>query len=241
MVFGFFEKKSCAFCSREARLGNNTLPDKNVVCDDCIKDKSPYIGSIKKFNLDQVKQHLAERAENRQKLQTFQETRVIGSYYKVRIDERQGLWLVSRSNDYRNDNTDVFTISQVTGCDLKIDENKTELQQKDAEGKYISYNPPRYEYSYDFDFTIYINSPWFSEIAFKINNNTIEDRWSTEYREAEKEANEIKEVLKEVNTQVREEIKEALKPKTSLICPNCQATTMPTATGKCEFCDGAVN
>ena len=244
MVFGFFKKKSCALCDREGRLGNNTLPDENVVCDDCIKGKSPYIGSIKKFNLEQVKQHLAEREENKQKLQSFQETRVIGSYYKVRIDERQGLWIISRSSNYRSENPDIFAINQVTGCNLKVDEKKTELKEKDAQGKSQSYNPPRYEYNYDFDFTIYVNSPWFSQISFQINNSKIEDRWSTEYREAEKEANEIKEVLSEVHAQAREEVKEekeSLKPKTSISCPNCQATTIPDANGRCEYCGGAVN
>ena len=99
MVFGIFKKKSCALCNKEARLGNNTLPDENVVCDDCIKTKSPYIGSIKKFNLEQVKQHLADREVNRQKVASFQETRVVGNYNKIRIDERINAIIDSQNKD----------------------------------------------------------------------------------------------------------------------------------------------
>jgi hypothetical protein len=240
-MFGFFEKKGCALCGKEARLGNNTLPDKNVVCDDCIKGKSSYLGSIKKYNLEQVKEHLAEREANKQKLANFRETRVIGSNYKVRIDEAQGLWLVSRSSSYKNENPDIFTFQQVTGCNVKVDEEKTELKERNDEGKYISYDPPRYEYRYDFEVTIYVNSPWFSEINFKTNDSAIDDKWSTEYREAEREAEEIKRVLTEVHSEVRQGIKEAAKPKTSVACPHCQATTLPDANNRCEYCGGAIS
>lgn len=241
MVFGFFKKKSCALCGREGRLGNNTLPDENVVCDGCIEDKSPYIVSIKRFDLGQVKQHLAEREENRQKLAGFRETRVVGSKYKLRMDEDQGLWLISKSDNYRNENPDVFTLQQVTGCTFKVDEDRTEKKRRKSDGGYESYNPPIYEYRYDFDMTIYVNTPWFSEIKFKVNSSNIEEQYSVEYMEAEREANEIKRLLTEVHTEVRQAAKETSIPKTSVVCPSCQATTVPDAQGRCEFCSGAVS
>ena len=47
----------------------------------------------------------------------------------------------------------------MTGCNLDIDESSTELKRKDNDGKEVSYNPPRYEYSYDFYITIFATIP----------------------------------------------------------------------------------
>ena len=47
----------------------------------------------------------------------------------------------------------------MTGCNLDIDESSTELKRKDNDGKEVSYNPPRYEYSYDFYITILSTTP----------------------------------------------------------------------------------
>ncbi len=240
MIFGFFEKKSCALCGREGRLGNNTLPDDNVVCDDCIKIKSPYLGSIKRFKLEEVKQHLSEREANKQKVASFRETRVVGYNYKIRIDESQGLWLISRSGNYKNENPDVFTLDQVTGCNWKVDEDCTEKKKKTSNGE-ESYDPPLYEYDYEFNMVIYVNSPWFSEIRFKINDSTIDEEYSDEYTRVANEADEIRDVLLKARDEMRQTIKEAAKPKTSQICPLCQATTIPDANGRCEFCGGAMS
>ena len=47
---------------------------------------------------------------------------------------------------------------------------------KDSEGKTTqeSYNPPRFNYSYDFDVIIYVNTPYFNEMKFQINSDTVE-------------------------------------------------------------------
>lgn len=111
---------------------------------------------------------------------------------KLYFDEDKRQWLATRSKNWRNVNPDIMDFAQVTGCTLDIDERKRELKRKNAEGKDVSYTPPRYEYSYDFNMTIHVNSPYFSEITFQINDDEINQRGSIAYREAQAKADEIR-------------------------------------------------
>lgn len=71
-----------------------------------------------------------------------------------------------------------------------------------------------------------------------LTSNAEEVRSSVEYRQYEEMGREIRDALLQVRQQVREE---AVAPKTAVTCPYCGATTMPDASGCCEFCGGAVN
>ena len=51
---------------------------------------------------------------------------------------------------------------------------------------------------------------------------------------------EIKQALTSIRTQVRKEAQAAAAPKTAVTCPYCGATTIPDASGCCEYCGGAV-
>ena len=46
--------------------------------------------------------------------------------------------------------------------------------REDKDGKEVSYNPPRYEYSYDFYITIFVNNPYFNEMRFQLNSSSID-------------------------------------------------------------------
>ena len=92
-------------------------------------------------------------------------------------------------------------------------------RRKNAEGKEESYNPPRYTFSYGFYITLNINHPWFDEIKFKVNSGSIEGRGSPEFRDTERQANELCETLQNLHSQVME----AAKPKSSVNCPACGA------------------
>ena len=98
--------------------------------------------------------------------------------------------------------------SQFAGSNLDIDENKNEVYRELSDGKRVSFNPPRYEYEYNFSMTIHVNSPWFSEIQFRVNDNTIDNRGSAEYREAQRNADEIKKTVEQIRSGVRETARE---------------------------------
>jgi len=42
-----------------------------------------------------------------------------------------------------------------------------------SKGEEVSYDPPHYEYSYDFYGEIHINHPYFDEITFQINSDAV--------------------------------------------------------------------
>ena len=130
--------------------------------------------------------------------------------------------------------------SQVTGCDSEVRETRTEIYRENSEGHRESYDPPRYDIDYDVYLTIHVNSPYFDEITFKVNDSRIEERYSVEFREAERQANEIREALTSLRETVRESVAAAKAPKVAVTCPFCGATTMPDANGRCEFCGGAI-
>ena len=161
---------------------------------------------------------------------------------KILLDEDAGKFIVTSSRRWQDANPDVMDFSQVTGCETEIDENKNEIKRKTTDGKEVSYTPPRYKYSYDFFVKIYVNSPWFDEIKFRVNSSSdIERKGSVEYREAEKIASEIRSALTKVRQTVRDDIAAANAPKIAQNCPLCGATTIPDENGCCEFCGGALN
>jgi hypothetical protein len=77
-------------------------------------------------------------------------------------------WLVTGKRDWREDNPDVLDFQQAMGCQLDVDESRWEIYREGPDGNRESYSPPRYEYSYYFNMTILVNSPWFDEIKFRL-------------------------------------------------------------------------
>ena len=68
----------------------------------------------------------------------------------------------------------MIDFSQVTGVDLDIDEERSEEYTTDKENKRVSYNPPRYTFSYDFYVVIRVNHRYFDEMRFKLNSSSVE-------------------------------------------------------------------
>ena len=71
----------------------------------------------------------------------------------------------------------MISYSDITGCRLDVDENRTEEKQqikKDDKTEYVSYNPPRYTYEYDFKYIINVNNPYFDEMKFGQNSSRVD-------------------------------------------------------------------
>ncbi len=236
---GLFDKKYCDVCGDKiGLLGNRKLEDGNL-CKDCAKDLSPFFDDRRNSTVDEIKEQLAYRKENEEKVKNFNPTKVIGGRNIICIDEDNKTWLFSRTKKWRDNNPDIIQFSQVTGCDIDIDEEKREVFKNDEPGKRESYNPRRYRTRYDFKITIHINSPWFDDIKFQLNDDEIERQGSVEFRNAQRDAEEIKSILTGFREQTRQEIAEANAPKIATTCPCCGATTMPDANNCCEYCGGA--
>lgn len=83
--------------------------------------------------------------------------------------------MVTSAKNLAEANPDVLSFSDVTGCKLDIDEHKTEIEYTDDEGERQSFNPKRYAYSYDFYIVINVNNPYFNEIRFKLNSESVDN------------------------------------------------------------------
>lgn len=238
-LFGkIFEKKSCDICGGEiGLLGNRKLEDGNL-CKECAKKLSPFFSERRRSTVEQIREQLDYREANKDRVAGFNTTRTLGGDTKVLLDEDAQCFITSSSR-WRDANPDVMDFSQVTGCDSEVRETRTEIYRENSEGHRESYDPPRYDIDYDVYLTIHVNSPYFDEITFKVNDSRIEERYSVEFREAERQANEIREALTSLRETVRENVA-AAKPKVAVTCPFCGATTMPDANGRCEFCGGAI-
>lgn len=240
-LFGkIFERKSCGICGGEiGLLGNRKLEDGNL-CKECAGKLSPFFSERRRSTVEQIREQLDYRAANEDRVAAFNVTRTLGGSTKVLLDEDAGRFVVTSASRWRDANPDVIDFSQVTGCDSEIRETRTELYRENSEGERESYDPPRYDVDYDVYLTIHVNSPYFDEITFKANDCRIEERYSIEFREAERQANEIREALTSMRERVREEVNAAKAPKQAVTCPFCGATTTPDASGRCEFCGGAI-
>jgi len=252
-LFGKLFDKQCSICGKEiGLLGNRKLEDGNM-CKECAAKLSPWFSDRRNSTVSEIEEQLAYREENKKAVEAFNVTLSLGTDMKVLIDEDAGKFMVTRERNIKNANPDVLDFSQVTGCQLDIDENQTEETREDKDGNEISYQPPRYFYSYDFRMIIKVNHPYFDEISFDLNSSDVEinpnrgmvtrpnPQMNTDYKEYEEMGKEIKEILTQARKQVREEAKAAAAPKTAVTCPCCFATTIPDANGCCEYCGGSVN
>ena len=174
-LFGnMFEKKYCAVCGNEIKiLGNRKLEDGNL-CKDCAEKLSPWFDERRHSTVEQIKAQLAYREENRPKAMAFNTTRSYGRCpSKLLIDEGAGTFMITSASDFAKANPDVLDLTQITSCILDTQEHKSELKQKNAEGKMVSYNPPRYEYSYDFYVKFTVNHPYIDDMRIRLNPSAV--------------------------------------------------------------------
>ncbi len=255
-LFGkMFEKKTCAICGGEiGLLGNRKLEDGNM-CKNCAKKLSPWFSERRRSTVESIKEQLAYREANKAEVAKFNPTLTFGTGTKVYLDEDARKFIVTRSSprNFEESNPDVIDFSQVTGVDIDIEENSSEDMREDKEGRSVSYNPPRYFYSYDFNVIIRVNNPYFDQISFQLNSSSVEinengavpanmkpyPERNQDYSEYKRMGEEIKQALTSARQQVRDEAAAARAPKQAVVCKRCGASTIPDESGRCEFCGGA--
>jgi len=188
-------KKECDICAGKiGLLGNRKLDDGNC-CKDCANKLSPWMTGRRRTTVEDIKAHLAYREENKRKLQQFNPVNIVGENWKVFVDPNMGAFAVSRGSNFRTENPDLVLLSQVVSCEVDRQEHQSEVYQQMPDGSKKSYFPARYDYSYDFEVNIQVNTPWFNEIKFKLNPSTIKDRYDPAYRQYEAEGDQIRSML----------------------------------------------
>ena len=195
---GLFDKKFCDVCGEKiGMLGNRKLEDGNL-CKDCAKKLSPWFDDRRHSTLEEIKNQLQMREENRRLVSSFHPGRVIRSdRYNLYIDERQQMFAASVNLD-REDNPDIISLSQITGCNLDVNETRTEEYRTDRDGERESYDPPRYSYSYDYYFYIYLNHPYIREMKLRLNSMDLSEDDRNRRHDVERAGQEMMSYLQNV-------------------------------------------
>ena len=172
-----FEKKACEICGGEiGLLGNRKLVDGDM-CKKCAAKLSPWFEDHKESTVAQIKEQLAYREANAGELKnSFRPTKTLGEYYKMYVMYENGCpskFVVSNDSDYVGENADIIKFSDVTSCNVDIEEEQNELKRENDDGEEVSYNPPRYEVRYEFYVELGIDNPYFDKIRFKVNARTV--------------------------------------------------------------------
>ena len=254
-LFGkLFEKKVCSICGGDiGLLGNRKLADGNC-CKKCAARLSRWFADRRESTVAQIQEQLAYREKNAEELRSFVVSRIIGEYEKMYIetvDDVPARFFVTGDSDYLDENPDIIPFADVISCTLDIDENEQELMRENAEGESVSYNPPRYEYHYNFYINMVIrNNPYFDSIRFNINDDDVtlqsvqvggvrsiaQNRQNQRYKQYEQMGNEICQAVEDARSSVKAQkaaasAAEAAKPA---FCPACGAPAGES--NFCQFC-----
>ena len=190
---GLFDKKYCDICGDKiGLLGNRKLEDGNM-CKDCAKKLSPFFSERRSSTIAEIKQQLEYREQNKQILAGFSPMFTFGEDDKIYIDPMKQSFVVSRRNpgSWSDENPDVIPLSSVAGCNLRVDEDREEIYTQGKDGEEVSYNPPRYKFTYDFYIDIKVNNPYFDEITARLNDSDVEGMGTMEYNRYQQTAQQV--------------------------------------------------
>lgn len=175
-LFDRFKKQDCEICGKEVGMFGYKKLEDGEICKDCIKLLSPWFDDRRHSTVDQIKQQISYREENRAALVGFRPTMAFGERYTLRAELENGVptrFVVERTDNYKEENADIISFRDVISFNIDVQESKRELMARNSKGEEISYNPPRYEYSYDFYAEIRVNHPYFDEITFQLNRESV--------------------------------------------------------------------
>ncbi|MBR2541244.1 MAG: DUF4428 domain-containing protein [Mogibacterium sp.] len=181
---GLFDKKSCAICGKEIGLLGAVKLEDGTICKSCSGKLSPFFTGRKKTSVKEIEQQLAYREKNMVHLRTFNPDVIIGDETKVYIESGSGKFVISKASNWRDQNPDLITRDMVDTCDIEVREHKEELYDKAEDGSKVSFDPPKYSYTYEFVPHIGVESPYFEEIKFELSdsNNRPEGKDSDAYK-----------------------------------------------------------
>lgn len=174
-LFDAFKKKDCEICGKEVGMFGYKKLEDGEICKDCVALLSPWFDDRRHSTVAQIKEQLAYREENRKQLATFRPTISIGNSYEIKVELANGVparFVIARDN-YLEENADIINFSQVSSFNIDIREDRDEQQYRNDQGELVSYNPPRYEYSYDFYCELMVNAPYFDDIRVRLNSSTL--------------------------------------------------------------------
>lgn len=177
-LFDVFKKKDCEICGKEVGMFGYKKLEDGEICKDCVKLLSPWFNDRRHSTVEQIKAQLEAREHNKLALETWQYSIALGDYYTMYVKTKADVpisFVVSNTANFRENNADILAFLWVTSCTPDIRESRNELKQTNAQGEKVSFNPPRYEYRYDFYIKLDIQGcPYIDDMRFRINSSTVE-------------------------------------------------------------------
>ena len=163
------------------------------MCKDCAKKLSPFFSDRRSSTIDEIKQQLAYREQNKVALKSFRPNLTFGDGKKIYVDMANGNFVVSSfsPNNWDDENPDVMALSSIMSCNLKIDEDKDEIYTQGKDGQRVSYNPPRYKFYYNFILEFAVNNPYFDDFRVQLNTFRVEGMGTMEYNKYQQMAMEV--------------------------------------------------
>ena len=249
---GLFDKKYCDLCGEKIGLFGGTEVGSATLCSDCADRLSPMLDPEGDWDVESLREHLAYREENRAEAEQFHTTREFGEDPYLYLDEDADFFAVTDEVDVEN--ADIIHLDEVLECSLEVEEEEEEEFDVDDEGNDVSYDPPRFQYSYLFHMNIVLDHPFLEDLSFTINADPVEiysedcldpdtgeydpelDEFYMEYMDM---ADEIMEALTgEIPENVEEEAGEA---DGFCTCPYCNSRVRMTDNGRCPNCGGSLD
>ena len=173
-------QENCSVCSNKlTRFGSKVLKD-GMLCRNCAKLASEWLEDtdFAEMTVEQIREHLAYRQENREKLAEFKGSKVVDGKYSLFIDDESKDFLISKRSDYVQDNADLLNINEIRKVRI-------------VERKYLNKDGS------DVCVQLLLRHPQFSSLKFQVNEFGCLNRDSEEYQQALKQAYEYVNALKE--------------------------------------------
>ena len=129
---GLFEKKYCDLCGDKVNALTRQKLSDGYLCSDCKHKLSSLSSGWKNRTLADVKAHLEQREQNRQKYSAFVQSASAGTNEKLVVDFNNRKFYFTIGRDFKNSNPEIFDFSQLQ--DFWLELGYTTLQDSDRDG-----------------------------------------------------------------------------------------------------------
>ena len=194
---GLFDKKYCDVCGEKiGLLGNRKLEDGNL-CKNCAKKLSPFFNERRSSTVDEIKQQLAYREENKKALDAFKPDEEFGTSDKILVDTAAKKFVYARNGEWKDPCADVIDFAQVTGVDTDEEEEMMYFDHSDEETGETDTSEIRVVH---FHVTIHIDSPYFDKIEVCLSEGEAptpdgDENDTAKFNEFKRQMNRIAELL----------------------------------------------
>lgn len=129
---GLFEKKYCDLCGDKVNALTRQKLSDGYLCSDCKHKLSSLSSGWKSRTIADVKTHLEQREQNRQKYSAFVQSASAGTIEKLVVDFNNRKFYFTIGRDFKNSNPEIFDFSQLQ--DFWLELGYTTLQDSDHDG-----------------------------------------------------------------------------------------------------------